>query len=278
MNGIWQKIKKADKTRTINLALFLSLLIALPLVLNAPQNQQTLKQNAQTLPTSPPNQTNQTASFPIYGTAANVLDGLSNGWTAYTTFGTPTAFDDVNKFPTYTGPNSIRYTVTAPFDGFVLTAPQPFNISTYNYLTFYAQAGSPGQKFNVLLIGIDGKPLPLPVEVSMDQYGGLPTIGIWTVYNIPISAFGIVDKTILGIGFQDANGGTQNIQPPPPIYFDEISFTQGAQQGPTLPTNIGAPSGAATPFPTPEAPYYPNISPWIFIIPGIIVFLAIIFQ
>jgi hypothetical protein len=271
MKGIWQKIKGADKTRTINLALFLGLLIALPLVLSAPQNQQTLKQNAQV-----PSQN----AFPIYGVAANVLDGLVNGWTAYTTFGTPTAYDDSNTSPVYQGTHSIKYTVTAPFDGFVLTAPQPFNISNFNYLTFYAQAGIAGQRFNIHLIGVDGKPLPLPVEVSMDQYGGVPTVGTWTVYNVPISAFGIVDKTILGISFQDANGGTQNIQPPPPIYFDEISFTKDTGQNPVAtPINTGAPSaGTATPFPTPEAPYYPNINPWIFIIPGIIVLIAIIFQ
>jgi hypothetical protein len=113
----------------------------------------------------------------------------------------------------------------------------------------------------------------------MDQYGGLPVPGIWLAYNIPISAFNISNKTIGGIAFRDQNGGTQNIQPPPPIYFDEINFSTQMAQGPTdAPTISNSPAGTAAPYPTPEMPYYPQISPWVYIIPGIIVLLAIIFQ
>jgi len=237
--------------RTLRLLLFLSLLIALPLILNAPQKQQNLKQHAQ-----PP------TTFPVYGIDANVLDGLANSWTAHTTYGTPTAYDDVNKSPIQKGVNSIRYTVTAPFDGFDLTAPNSFDISPYNYLSLYAQAGEVGQKFNIVLIDTNGNPYGSPVEIS-------PAPNYWSVYNIPVSQFGITDKTILGIGLHDSNGGAQPSQPP--AYFDEINFSTDPAPPPDAnPTNIVPPPS------TEEAPYYPDINPWIFIIPAIIVLLAVV--
>lgn len=255
MKNIYQKIKKVNKTRTLRLLLFLSILIALPLILNSSQKQQNLKQNAQT-----------STSLPIYGVDATALDGLAPGWTSHITFGTAASLDLANKSPFYKGVNSIRYTVTAPFDGFDLTAPQPIDISSYKYLTFYIQAGAPGQRFNVILIGTDGRPSGLPVAVST-------IFGYWSVYNIPISQFATLNKTILGIGFQDANGGNQNTDPPPPTYFDEINFSQKMAPEPD-----GAPASIAAPTPKAAMPYYPNISPWVFIIPVVIILAVIIFQ
>lgn len=258
MKDISQKTKKAPKNHILLLLVFLTLLITLSLISNTTQKQQNIEQ---------PAQTKAAAVFPIYGTGANVLDGLASGWTTSITYGTADALDLYNQSPVYNGTNSIRYTITAPFDGFTAIAPASFDITPYNYLTFYIQAGEAGQRFNVKLIGAENTAVGLPVEI-------IPIYGYWTVYNIPISSFSILNKNILGIAFQDSNGRTQNTQPPPPIYFDEINFSADPAAAPS-----DGPSITVTAEPTPEIPYYPDISPWIFIIPVVIVlFAAIIFQ
>ncbi len=260
---------KNYKIRVIQFIIIVLLLIAMPLALSAAKSKLIAKQYAQIEPEG---------VLPIYGIDASTLDNLVEGWTTAIKYGGPNAIDLFNKAPVYQGTNSIAYTVTAPGDELSLISPTSFDISPFEYLTFYAQAGSPGQRLGIFLIGQDGAALPAPANlVAMDSYGGLPAPGYWAVYNIPISAFNAADKNIRGIGFKDLNGGTQNIQPPPPIYIDEINFSV------TQAADIPFPSGgvqisAPTAVPTPEKPYYPEISPWVFIIPGIIIALAVIFQ
>lgn len=269
ISNILTNLKKYNKFRTINLALFLILLISLPLILNTIQKKQNLKQYAQIVPQG---------ILPVYGVYANVLDSLKSGWTATILYGGPTAYDLYNKAPVYSAPNSIAYTVTAPWDELHLVAPGPVDISPYIWLTFYVQAASPGMRFAVVLLGADGKAMPSPaIPVPMDQYGGLPSTTGWTIYNIPITAFNAPTKSIYGIGFMDLNGGTQAAQPPPPIYIDEINFS--VSQGQDLPPMPGAAqiSGPSV-IPTPMMPYYPDISPWVYIIPGMIILAAMIFQ
>jgi hypothetical protein len=271
---IINNIKKANKRRTISLSIFLILLITLPLILKSPQEKQNIQQpaHAQIVPNG---------VFPIFGTYATNLDTLRPNWTAKITFGAVTsAYDMHNKAPVYCGTNSISWTITSSaYEQLELISPAAFDISPYAYLTFYAQAGSPGQNIGAVLIGTDGKSLPAPATVApINQYGGAPIVGSWTEYNIPISAFNTTNKTILGIALKDLNGGTQNIQPPPPIYFDEINFS--TQKGAAIPCPTGGAAQITIPAPTQgiEMPYYPNISPWVFIIPAIIIGLAIVFQ
>lgn len=269
-------IKKTDKKRTINLALFLTLLIALPLILRSPQEQQTTQQQAQIVPQG---------VFPIYGNLATNLDALRPGWTAAITFGAVAgAYDLSNKLHHACGEHSIAWTITSSsFEQLELTSPTPFDISPYTYLTFFTEAGSPGQSIGAVIIDANGNSIPAappanPNQIPIAQYGGMPVVGSWTEYNIPISAFNLTNTTIRGIAFRDLNGGTQNIQPPPPIYIDEINFS--TQTGASIPCPTGPAQATQPPAPTqgPQMPYYPEISPWVFIIPGIILGLAIIFQ
>ncbi len=257
--------KVAKQKLTVRLLVILSLFIASPFILIAVVKQQNLIQHAQVVPPG---------IFPVYGLYANVLDNFANGWTTAILYGGPTAYDLYNKAPVYSGTNSLRYVVTAPWDELKFIAPQSFDISSYVYLTFYALAGAPGQNFELFLIDANGQPLPQKIQLS--QYAPLDT-NFWTTYNIPISAFNLTNSTILGMVFKDANGGTYNMQPPPPVYFDEINFS--IQKGENLPPPPGAIQiTPPTLIPTPIFPYYPSISPWVFIIPGIIILLAIIIQ
>jgi hypothetical protein len=270
---IIDKIKKSNKKRTISLAIFLTLLIIMPLIIKSPQEKQNIQQpaHAQIVPNG---------VFPIFGTYATNLDTLKPQWTAKITFGAvSSAYNMYNKAPVYCGTNSISWTISAPYQALELVAPATFDISPYTYLTFYTQADSPGQNIGAVLIGADDNPLPAPAStVPINPYGGAPNTGSWTEYNIPVTAFNTTNKTILGIALKDLNGGTQNIQPPPAIYFDEINFS--TQKGSTIPCpTAGAAQISLAPTSNQlEDPYYPQISPWVFIIPAIIIGLAIIFQ
>lgn len=270
---IIKKVKNSSKKRTISLAIFLSLLIVMPLLIKTPQEKQNIQQpaHAQIVP--------QGVS-PIFGTYATNLDTLHPGWTAKITYGAVTsAYDMYNKAPVYCGTNSISWTVTSPsFEQLELVSTTAFDISPYTYLTFYAQAGSPGQNIGAVLIDANGNPIPSTSAVPINQYGGAPAVGSWTEYNIPITAFNTTNKTILGIALKDLNGGTQNIQPPPPIYFDEINFSTQNGSSIPCPTAGTAQLSVAPTIDQLEDPYYPQISPWVFIIPAIIIGLAIIFQ
>lgn len=267
LKKLLDKFLKADKSRTINLSVVLLLFIALALLINVLQNQQNYKQYAQIVPQG---------VLPVYGVYATVLDSLKPGWTAEIMYGGPSVYDLQNTAPVYYPTHSLSYTVTGAWDKLALYAPAPFDISNYTFLTFYVQAGSPGQLLGINLLDANKQPVlkdPLPIST----YGGMPVPGSWIVYNVPTSAFNLGGKPILGLFFQDLNGGVQNLQPPPPIYIDEINFS--VQMGQDLPPPSGEQqiSGPSA-IPTPIMPYYPNISPWIFIIPGVIIGLAIIFQ
>jgi hypothetical protein len=268
---IINNIKKIDKKRTINLAIFLTLLITLPIILSSPEEKLNTKQYAQIVPQG---------VLPIYGNLASNLDTLKTGWTAKITFGATTgSYDLVNQTHFSCGEHSLAWTISAPFQQLELTSPTTFDISSYTYLTLYAEAGSPGQSIGAVIIDSNGNSIPdaNSSQIPISLYGGAPVVGSWTEYNIPITSFNLTNKTIKGIALKELNGGTQNIQPPPPIYFDEINFS--TQKGSNIPCPTGATQPTQIPIPTQgiQMPYYPEIDPLIFIIPGIVILLAMIF-
>lgn len=215
---------------------------------------------------------------PVYGVYASTLDGLGGGWVTAIQYGTITGIVLTNKAPVFQGTNSISYTITAPYDELTFESPEPFDTNEYEYLTFYVQGGAPGMLLGVKLLDQNGNQFdPNGNGVPISSYGGIPPTGFWNVYNIPISAFGAPSTIIKGIVFKDLNGGTYNLQPPPPIYIDEINFANDRGENIPLPSGSIQISGP-TRVPTPIMPYYPDINPWVWIIPGIIVALAVIFQ
>lgn len=215
---------------------------------------------------------------PVYGVYASTLDGLAGGWETGILYGTITAISLTNKAPVFQGTNAIAYTITAPYDELTFEAPEAFDVNEYEYLTFYAQGGAPGMILGVKLLDQNGNQIDAAGNgVPITSYGGVPPTGFWSVYNIPISAFGAPSTVIKGIVFKDLNGGTYNLQPPPPIYIDEINFSNERGENIPLPSGSIQISGP-TRVPTPVMPFYPDINPWVWIIPGIIVALAVIFQ
>jgi hypothetical protein len=257
-------IRKMNKRRSVKLLAVLFLFVALPAVFGVLQKQQDLHQSAHAQTAS------SAATLWIYGLQANVGDDLATGWTGQVWYGGP---NDINRFNTttfYSGNHSLSWQDTAPNDEMDLYASAPFSISQYQYLTFYAQPTQAGQNYQMYLLNGFKQRIGNPVPIM--QYGGALTVGQWIVYDIPISAFGANTTTISGIAFNDPAQGPQ-----PPVYIDDIAFSvsKGENMGPSP---LNATALPTQPPATPTPPYYPDISPWVYIIPGIIIFLAIFFE
>lgn len=268
-----REFKKVNKRRTFSLLAFLAILITLPLITSNSQKQQDIRQRAQT--TIPDNVPAGTAAFEVYG-SAYVGDTLAGGWGAKTWYGTGTTVDLIVTNPVYEGTHAISYKSTAPADTLEFFTDTPLDISQYQYLNFYARGAQPGLRFAVVLLGprgADGNHTPIGQQLTMEQYGGVPPTDRWFVYGFPLAAFNAGTTQIHGFGLMDLNGGGAQL----PLYMDEIAFS-AKRATETTPTPQVGPPGSPTAAPTPVPPYFPEISPWLFIIPGMIVFLAVFFE
>lgn len=251
--------------------MFLFILVAFPLIFSSSQQQQDVRQRAQaTVPDNTP-----AGTYEIFGSAF-VGDSLRGGWGAKTWYGGGNTVNLIVNNPVYDGVHSFSYYSTAPNDAMEIFTDTPFDISPYNYLSFYARADQPGLRFGLRLLGPrqpNNNFLPIGQMLTMDQYGGVPPTDRWFVYNFPLANFNAGTNQIYGIVFIDLNGG--GLQKP--IYFDEMQFGKNrATEG--IPTQRIQPLGSPPPSATPIPPYFPEISPWVFIIPGFIILLAIFFE
>ena len=271
---ISREFKKINKRRTFSILTFLTILVLLPLITSNSQKQQDIRQRAQA--TVPGNVPAGTRAFEVYGNAY-VGDTLNGTMGTKTWYGTGTTVDLIVTNPVYEGVHAISYKSTAPADTvefFMKTGT--LDISPYSYLNFYARGAQPGLRFGVILLGppdAKGNHAQLGQMLTMEQYGGVPPTDRWFVYGFPLAAFNAGTTQIYGFGLMDLNGGGAQL----PLYIDEIAFS-AARATETTPTPQIGPPGSPTAAPTPVPPYFPEISPWLFIIPGMIVFLAIFFE
>jgi hypothetical protein len=267
------EFKKINKPRTFSLLAFLGILVILPLITSTVQKQQETRGRAQT--TIPGNVPAGTAAFEVYG-SAYVGDTLASGWGAKTWYGTGTSVDLIVTNPVYEGTHAISYKATAPADTLEFFTETPLNIAPYTYLNFYARGAQPGLRFAVTLLGprdANGNHKPIGQQLTMEQYGGVPPTDRWFVYGFPLASFNAGTTQIYGFGIMDLNGGGAQL----PLYLDEIAFS-AKRATETSPSPQVGPPGSPTVTLTPVPPYFPEISPWLFIIPGMIVFLAIFFE
>lgn len=256
-----QKIK--NKRRSIQYLFLITILIPLSLV----TKNLNLQSYAQTITPPLPN---ATTAYPIYGLGATVLDQLHPNWTASTYLNDVNEYNPVNTNPVYSGQHSISWTAKGPWDELDLHAPSPIDITPYNYLSFYATATQVGQIYSVRLLDTSGK--PMATELPFSQYGGVPEPGTWFVYNFPLNILAPGVTQIGGVAIHEFAGSAQ-----PPVFLDDINLSRATAQQ-TTPTPQLNPTAVSTPLPTQPPFYYPDISPWVFIIPGIIIFIAVLFQ
>lgn len=273
-----QKIYALISIRTRILVVFLVLLILLPFLTSSSRNTEKSRQQVEAAaaptPTTPPGTAN---TLEIYGLSI-VGDQLQSGWTAKTWNGGGNTIYIYDATHVYSGTHAISFQPTGSFDSMELIAPAPFDISQYKYLSFFAWTQQPQALYQVMLAGqlnAQGNHTPIGTQLPLAQYGGIPNSQFWTTYDFPVANLlqGAGTTQVYGIIIQEINGGGNWL----PLYVDDIDFStlRGVD---IAPPGQATPIGSPPPPPTPVPPYYPNISPWVFIIPGIIIFLAVIFE
>lgn len=259
-----------DIMRTVRFGLFLAILVSFPIILPAVQKQQNIKQYAS--PALGPQTPNLSPAdtYVVYGDGL-ISENLRTGWSMDLVYGDH--IDLTNRESVYFGTMSMKFAPKGQFEYIGILSNAALDISPYTYLTFVGQAEIPLQSYSVELLGPTKQRAGNLLYVK--DYGGPPSVKpSWTVWNIPLSAFG-AGTQITGIKITDANGGGQTANTV--LFIDNVAFSKKKGEDIQPPPGLGAPSPpGATPTRIPD--YYPYISPWVFIIPGLIIFMAVIFQ
>jgi len=221
----------------------------------------------------------QTAPLVVYGNLPQGGEALNPDWDSLA-FGASTKWELNNPSPVFVGKTSLLYEEKVPHQMLALRTTTPVPINSYNYLNFAMQASQPGRHYLVTLLASSNSSQPnaqigSPIAIS-------PPAGSWTTYSLSLSDFGVGSQEVYGVGFQENDGSAQ-----PPIYIDEVQFSNTTTIESQTATGVTNPTGAtvdtqvpvATDTPTPSGPpvpYSPTISPWIFLLPGLLIFLIIL--
>jgi hypothetical protein len=196
-------------------------------------------------------------------------DGLAPGWTQKSLFNGVNTWNIIDTQQFYLGTHSISWAPAAPFERGSVVSPTALDLTKYQFLYFYGRSTEAGQRFEVGFCDQNGT--TIGQMVPLENAGPPLAPDRWALYNIPLTQFAATGQ-VFGLVFQDMNGAPQK-----KVFFDEIVLSQTAGLQPQASATLGQP---ATPMPTekPVGPYNPKISPWVFIIPGLIIMLAIFFE
>jgi hypothetical protein len=210
----------------------------------------------------------QAGQFYIFG-IAYTGDNLAPGWKNGSLCNGVNTWNIIDPV-FYAGTHSVSFAPACPFERGWLSGTTPINLTQYQFLYLYARSTNPGDRFEIGLSDQNGN--TVGTMVPLESVGPPLQPDRWAVYNVPLAQFAAGATPVYGIVIQDQNGA-----PSKKGYFDEIvlSKTQGVQA--IVSAGLGQPG---TPVPTekPVGPYDPQISPWVFIIPGLIILLAIFFE
>lgn len=220
---------------------------------------------AKAQPAAPPQQ----GVFYIFGTQ-NIGDQLAPGWKNGNLFNGVNTWNIIENQKFYQGTHSVSFAPAAAFERGWLVAGAPLNISQYQYLYFYGSSTEIGQRLQIGFCDQNGN--TIGQMIPFEAVGPPLQPDRWGLYNIPISQFGTGQSPIYGIVLQDMNGAPQK-----KVFLDEIVLSTTAGLAPVVSAGLGQP-GTPPPPQKPKGPYYPQISPWVFIIPGIIIMAAIFFE
>lgn len=207
--------------------------------------------------------------FTIFGTEYTG-DGLAPGWQNNSLFNGVNTCNIIEKTEKYQGVHAISCIASAAFEYASLVGPNPIDLAQYKFMNLYGKSTQNGQRYEFGLVGKDGKIVGswIPLEST-----GTPLLpDRWSLYSIDLTKFGAAGTPVHGIGIRDMNGAPQ-----PKAFFDEITLEGAPGKAPVISQGLGQPAPPVEP-PKPKPPYYPQISPWVFIVPGIIVLLAIFFE
>jgi hypothetical protein len=207
--------------------------------------------------------------FVIFGTGV-IGDGLAPQWTNGSLYNGVNTWNIIDTEQVYAGTRSLSWTASAPFERGWVVSPTPLDVSQYQFLNFYARSTQAGQRYEVGFVDATGG--MIGTWAMVDSGGGPIQPDRWQLYSFPMTTFALPGATVGGLGFRDANGA-----PSPKVFFDEIELSTTQGTAPVISQGLGQPGIPSEP-PKPKGPYYPQISPWVFIIPAIIIMIAIFFE
>ena len=169
-------------------------------------------------------------------------DTLAGGWANWSW----SSSIDFNATPAYSGAYAIGWQTTGAWGGLYLHTDSPVQTVSGSVLHFALRASATGEQFSIGLYG-QGNHLIGNNGLSPTAFGSAPAANSWTVYDIPLSAFGAAGQAVTGVAIQDSSGGTQ-----PPVLIDDVKLagvaTSGSSGGGST-SNCGA------------IPSYPEVRP-----------------
>ncbi len=147
---------------------------------------------------------------PVTGLKYTVFgDALGSGWIDYS-FNANVNY--ANTTPVYSGTRSISYTATAAWGGLDMHNNTPVSLTSYTVLHFAARATQANQQYVAGIYDASGNILALITFTS-------PTVGAWTVYDIPLASLNATGKQTTGVLIQSNSSSAQ-----PALFVDEVGF------------------------------------------------------
>jgi hypothetical protein len=139
----------------------------------------------------------------------------------------------------YSGNRAISVAMTRAWGALYLHFDKAVNPDRYPYVAFSVLVAYEKPQISVTLWGAEGGKSTL---VGLDKLGGLPKLGTWKRYVIPVAEFNVKDRQIYAIVFQAGK-----VTPDPLFYVDQIEFLPSSEDRapPPAPGAAGGKWGAA---------------------------------
>ncbi len=135
--------------------------------------------------------------------------------------------NSLNATPLLYGINSISVQVTNPSGGVYVSKSSTIDSSSYTHLHFAAKTSGPNAAFQVFFV--DSAGVQNGVTKLLTNYGGQPNATNWTIYDLPLSDFGLTNVNVKGFKIQDTASGSEPI-----LYIDDVKF-RGSSATPMIP-------------------------------------------
>jgi glucose/arabinose dehydrogenase len=159
--------------------------------------------------------------------------------------------NDFEATTSYTGNNALAWKANGGWAGLLLHRNElPLDTTGYNAVTVALRATQAGQKVSMWFYDEFDK--VIGKEIQLSNYGGDPIPGVYKVYTIPLTDFGISGKKISDVHIQNY---TDNAQPV--LFIDRFGLTASA-----IPTAVptATPTIQPTATPTPQSNLVQNNS------------------
>jgi hypothetical protein len=149
-------------------------------------------------------------------------DALARGWADWS-WGA--LVDLANARPAFEGERSIAFTPRQGSAGLYLHSNAALSPDEYPYVAFSAQAGRPDASFVVQLYDENNK--AMTKQVPLAELGGLPPVGKWKRYVIPLAHLNPTRKKVRGFSILSFKPTDT-----PALYLDSLAFLRAATEAP----------------------------------------------